>query len=384
MIEIAPEQIAGLDPDDNAEPLWRDGSAEAQPIIVVEDPELALVARERARGNTALIGALPDADRVLFFEGGRVSIEPLGLNLRACLPEPSELEAATRLAANASADPEPLIEDLGGLPPPMTDLPAPGVIEVRLLRGVPDLVGDVAENIPRPALQFIAYLAAHGGHSTTSRLRDALGAYKMEDSRASQTIWNAAVLARKAIGPERVPRAVNKEQYTLSSEVTCDWLRFEQMGKIARAAELVGEHERAVEVLTRALELVEGAPGAETNYFSWLDREQFSFEIERAVVEVAHRLFGLALAERSFDVAQWSIDQGRLVSPDDGELRRDAMTLAHARGDTIRVASEYAAAGEAVNALEMGADIDELTDATYARFARARAASEPPSTSRRP
>jgi len=111
--------------------------------------------------------------------------------------------------------------------------------------------------------------------------------------------------------------------------------------------------------------------------------EQLIYEIERTVVESAHRLVGLTLAEHSFDLTAWAIEQGRLVSPEDGELRRDAMRLADARGDVGAVDAEYHEAVEAVDALELGAIVDSETDTVYARMARRRRQSRSASNTRR-
>jgi DNA-binding SARP family transcriptional activator len=376
-MEIEARHVGGLDPSEAADPLWRRDLVEAQPVVLVTDAADAREAVGERRGNVALVGPLVDADRVLYYEEGFVTVEPLGLRIPAHLPSLEELGVVERIGSNAASDVAPAPEDLQGLPPPETPIPQPGVFEVRLLRPIPDLVGDVPAQVPSSALRLIAYLAAHGGKATTNRLRDALGSYRQDDSRASQTIWHAATQARKVLGADRIPRAINREHYTLAEDVTCDWTRFEVMAKIARAAELVGDHDRAIETLTEALGLVEGPPASETNHFSWLEREQLLYGIERAVVDAAHRLFDLALTERSFNRAHWAIEQGRLLSPDDGELRRDAMRLAGERDDDAELAAEYAAAGEAVDSLHLGAEIDDTTDRTFTRLAARRSTRTP-------
>ncbi len=57
MIEITPAQVAGLDPGESVDPLWRAESFEAQPILFAQEPELATLAVERRRGIIAVIGA---------------------------------------------------------------------------------------------------------------------------------------------------------------------------------------------------------------------------------------------------------------------------------------------------------------------------------------
>lgn len=371
-IAIEPSQVGGLDPSEIADPLWRKDLVEAQPVVLATDAAAAQTAATGHRGNIVIVGPLVEADRVLCFGSLFVTLEPFGVRVPSRLPSFEELGVVDRLATNTTSPGVAIEEDLAALPAPETPLPQPGVFEVRLLRPIPDLVGDLPDQVPSAALRLIAYLAAHGGKATTNRLRDALGSYRQDDSRASQTIWHAATQARKTIGAERIPRAINREHYSLADDVTCDWTRFELMARIARAAELVGDHDRAIETLTEALGLVEGPPASETNHFSWIEREQLLYAIERTVVDSAHRLFDLSLAERSFDRAAWALEQGRLLSPDDGELRRDAMHLAAERGDDGELAAEYAAAGAAVESLGLGAEIDDATDRTFARLASRR------------
>lgn len=384
--ELSVEVVAGLAKVMARDPLWRAGLPEAQPIVLVEDPELAEQVRKRAPGIVAVIGAVLEAERVLFYEEGTVAIEPLGLRLPALLPSRAELEAVARLRAAASATPA-VAEQLAALPSPAALLPVAAPVEVRILRPIPDIVGDVdAAKVKADVVQLVSYMALHGWTATKSRLRDIYGVYR-EESRAIRTVYNATYRAREVLGAERFPSAYGSEPYRLEG-VSCDWLRFKQIVDIARARELAGQSRSAVDALTVALELLgDGPPGSHdliSGRYEWLDREQWNVELEATIVRAAHALAMLLIEHRpyqkSLDDAAWAIERGRLISPDARCLREAAMRLAEAREDEEAVTGEFAAAVDAVDALDIGEDVDPEIERLFHVLGPARRRTSAPGT----
>jgi hypothetical protein len=352
------------------DPCWRVGNYERQPIVVIENPQLGDLAMDRGRGLAAVIGPFARADRVLYYADGFVTVEPLGCTLPALLPSRDELARARRLFAAANARPVPRGLDDGSLPAPDAELPEPGALEVCILRGEPVIVGETVGAVTAPAVEFTAYLAVHGGKATTSRLRDALSVYRSRESVTSKSVANSANAARRGLGGRYVPIATNAGSYTLSPEVTCDWIRFTRSSGIARAAELAGDKNKAFEAWTIALQLVEGVPGSDSRRYLWIEVEGILSDIERSVVEAAHRLSMLAIGEQSLDLAAWAIGKGRLLSPDSEELRRDAMLLGDARHDLAVAEAEYRAAIAANDALDLGDEVTEETEDLWTRLSR--------------
>lgn len=412
MQEIDLPALEGLAPGTGHDPLWRDGLPESQPVVLVEDPGLAESAREVAPPIVSLIGPLEWADRRVLLGHGRARLEPLGVDLPERLPRARDLDAARRLRAATQALPgapgiptastvprEGAVVRPGPGPAPSTDRPdvadgpddvvPPGSAEVRVLRPLPDLVGALSGRPPgRDAVALIAYLALHGGEARPGELREALAAYRSDDSKRQRALWNAASNARAALGPARLPVIRGDEPYRLAGAVTCDWLRFRDMTSLARACERGGAPTRALSLLKTALALVgDGEPCSDDSVvvrYLWLDAEQLRDEIETAIVAAAHDLAMLCLARSSepdaLETAAWAIATGRRARPDAKPLREAALFLADARGDVAELDAELASAIDAVDALGLGADLDPETEAIYTSLRRAR----PPASTHAP
>ena len=358
------DALAGSNADD---PLSRSTNPVAQPVVITQDRDLAAVAHTRGP-DVALIGTMADANRVLYFADGDVTIEPIGLTVRATVASDTDLTAAGLTLGHYSGT-EALTGDRSGvLSGALYELPPPGHFEVRILREHPDIVGDVLSTPAGNAVQFVAYLVTHGGSATTSRLRDALGAYRLDESKADKTVWSAASAARQALGSERIPNASGIQRYEIAGDVTCDWIRFQQMLKVARAAQLAGDTDRVISTLTAALELVEGVPGADERRFAWIDDDGIIHEIERQVVEAASSLVTLALANNTPVLAAWALQQGKLVSPEAEELLRHEATLAGRQRESSLDEGKSRTRTGAGNVDEPNG-LDESTEAAIARFA---------------
>jgi hypothetical protein len=372
-----------------ASPLWRASGADSQPVLFAAEPALAEELRRRAPSIAAVIGTMLEADRLLWYEDGTVTIEPLGLTLPALLPTDDELSASLRLVAAASALPSadaeardaPAPGHTGGPAPAPApgELPVAGAVELRLLRPVPDLVGEVDPAKLHPeVVQVVAYLALHNNRATTSKLRDVFGRYKREESRAARTVWNATSHTRNVLGPERFPVAHGNRPYTLDESVTCDWVRLRRLVATGRALQRAGEPVRAIEAMRAALELVgDGYPCSDDSIaarYDWLDAEQLLVELETDVVRAAHVMASLSIeyrpSPRSLDDAAWAIGRGRVISPEALPLREVALRLAAAREDQAALDGEFLSAVDAVDELALGLEVDPSLEATYRRLGR--------------
>jgi hypothetical protein len=84
---------------------------------------------------------------------------------------------------------------------PLGDLVPRGKVEVRILRELPDLVGELLAAATPAAVDLVAYLATHGHRASTARLRDSIGTQQVQASRAGKTVWSAAGAAGTRTGP---------------------------------------------------------------------------------------------------------------------------------------------------------------------------------------
>lgn len=204
----------------------------------------------------------------------------------------------------------------------LTPLVAPGVVEVRILREEPDLVGELRAPTNAPAVEFVAYLATHGHRATTARLQDSLGTARSRQSRSTKTVWTAAGAARQALGEEMVPAASGNQVYLLSPAVTCDWTRFQALLALAHE----GDDTLRRRALREALAPVDGVPGLASRRYGWLDLEGFLAEITHQVVAAALELARLELAtitdhDAADDAAlRQVLAKARLLSPTSEEL----------------------------------------------------------------
>jgi hypothetical protein len=284
------------------------------------------------------------APLVVVERGEHVLLEPYGIPLplspESPLPPPPEPAEAPSTPVH---HPEPETKDVGNedvdaLALEAEDVSAkversarapvvpPGPVEVRILRELPDLVGELHEEPTAGAVEFVAYLALHGYRAAPSRLKETLGTPRSQASRSGKSVWTAAGAARRAIGPDLVPAASGNQLYLLSKEVSCDWTRFQALAGIARSA--ASDSERRREALVGALELVDGVPGLASRRFLWLDTEGVLSNIAFAVANAARELANLEAEGGSEELTRWAIAKARPLLPDLGELEHQEPKLA--------------------------------------------------------
>ena len=244
---------------------------------------------------------------------------PIELVLRSD-PEPEDLDAVVLEGCNPRATID--------RPTQVLTVP-PGPVEVRILRELPDLVGELHEEPTAGAVEFVAYLALHGYRAAPSRLKEMLGTPRSQASRSSKTVWTSAGAARRALGPDLVPAASGNQLYLLSKEVSSDWTRFQALVGTARSA--ASDPERRRDALVGALELVDGVPGLASRRFTWLDSEGVLSNIAFAVANAARELANLEAESGSEELTRWAIAKARPLLPDLGELEHQESKLAGTR-----------------------------------------------------
>ena len=286
-----------------------EGAPNLVSVVVTDDRGLIDLLRPRLE-HAVLLGCAVEADHLLYRSDDTITIEPSGLAVQLDPFQSVESTADNQRGAEGSNGQHDVAVGASD------SVPRRGAVEVRILREHPDLVGDLAGPSHPIAVQFIAYLATHGGRATTSRLRDGIGSYRREESKANKTVWSAAGFARQAVGVDRIPNARGSQQYELTGDITCDWGRFMEAFQRGRSAYAARETPRAISLLSGALDLFEGLPGQEERRFEWLETEGILEEIQRVVEEAAHLLATIASESGSTALAKWAIERGRLANPD--------------------------------------------------------------------
>jgi DNA-binding SARP family transcriptional activator len=278
---------------------------------------------------------------------------PYGIELTAVTPSSGQFDLLDGLLAEARR-PAMIVPIRPGLATDrarLTDVPAAGAIEVRLLSPAPVLVGptrDVGDRDTARVIELLAFLTLHDGRVTLDAAADALFARSAPAVRRSR-IDHVASAARAALGPGpdgRVLLARRGEELLLDPSVTCDAVRARRAFASAPSA----EPDAAEVLLVGALGLVEGPPlGGVVAGYSWFGAESLDEACAAEIVDGAHHLASLALASGRFELARWAIGRGRLVDASSEILARDLMAVAAAEDDTDGVRGVFL---ELENALE--------------------------------
>lgn len=114
----------------------------------------------------------------------------------------------------------------------------------------------------------------------------------------------------------------------------------------------------AIEYLRQAVLLVRGVPlSATATEYAWATNELYALAQE--VVDAAHDLAQLCLADEQHDDATWAAERGLLADPLAEVLVRDLMEAAAATGNTARV---HAAMNRLRRAVSEDADANDADD----------------------
>jgi DNA-binding SARP family transcriptional activator len=341
----------------------------------------------------------PASDVTILVDPRAASIHPLGRTVRPHLMAEttarfvSELLAApaaedTRVvgspATNGLVDDAPLVPPTGDTwahdarsAPAMghgrvaPSIPDPGFIEVRLLTATPRIDGldsPLPPNRARRAVELVAYLALHSGDDVTSdRLRTrVLGSAEVDA--ASKTLFNIAAAARRAMGTDPsglplFPPGTRTGHYRVAEGVITD---VQRAAALAREGSATADPETAMGLLRAALALVEGEPMANVLAgYDWWRAEGHDGRIAAVLVNAASDLAALAVDAGFFELAQWGLDQARLVEPYSEALSRTAMQVAAAAGDADRLRREWHDCQRRIDELDPGRAPSLRTERLY-------------------
>jgi DNA-binding SARP family transcriptional activator len=380
--------------DDDAEP-----GTESTHVLYFGDPgELSDAVAQKV--SIVTFTHRPASDVAVFVDRRAASIHPLGRTVRPHLMgdttsrligelvEPPISPAGADQQASAVGDdhspeersraPRP---DLRRQPVPAIysashPVPDPGTIEVRLLTPTPRLEGlstALPPNRARRAVELVAYLAMHAGEDVTSdRLRTRVLGSSDADA-ASKTLFNIATAARRAMGLDATgaplfPPGSRTGHYRVAEGVTTDADRAE---RLARAGSATEDPDTAMGLLRSALNLIEGEPMANAlSGYTWWQAEGHQGRVGAALVNAASDLPALAVEAELFELAQWGLEQARLVDPYSESISRAAMQVAAAAGDPDRLRREWRDCQRRMDELDPGSTPSLRTERLYGELAQ--------------
>jgi hypothetical protein len=263
--------------------------------------------------------------------------EPVLLTLRPGAAAADAQAAAERRKAREARDPQ-------------LDTDAAAWFDVEPSRPRIGVLGQVqieAPGTPPPnRLRFhgeiIVYLAARGARgATAAQLEDAIWRDREASSSNRRSLISRARrwLGDKPDGSKWMPAMSGGAQlYRIDDGFLLDWALFRRLRARGEARGTDGAGD-----LRRALELVRGVPfatdldayTAERAPYAWLsDSEIAPTHLVAAIVDTAHELVELCLADDDVAGARWALERAWLADPERHEDQpwRDAMRIAHADG----------------------------------------------------
>jgi DNA-binding SARP family transcriptional activator len=373
------------------------GPPHGQQILFFGDPEL--LSPTQGREVSIVTRSLtPGSELTVLVDRHAASIHPLGRTVRPHLMTPQTAEVVGHLVAypalddgrdNALGDdPFNPARSSEGEPVPGTDAPAveadltmlcvpsPGTVEVKLLTATPRLEGltdPLPANRSRRAVELVAYLALHHGDEVTSdRLRTRVLGSADADA-ASKTLFNIATAARRAMGFDAdgttlFPSGSRTGHYRVSAGVSVDVHR---AADLATQGSATPDPDVAMALLREALSLVEGEPMANAlSGYAWWEAEGHGARIAAVLVNAAGDLAALAVNGGNFELAQWGLEQARLVDPYSEAISRVAMQVAAAAGDADRLRWEWRECHRRIDELDPGSTPSRRTERLYGELAQ--------------
>jgi hypothetical protein len=290
-------------------------------------------------------GPISGARWTLTCTGDTIEIRPLNLTVDSAArfeADPDQVEALFQEADDTQpAAAWPVIDMATTLPtsehtespalfPQPTDAPrpvddAPSEVEVRVL-GPIEIVGSAHNmNGGKPA-ELITDLAVHPSGLLGDQLKNHL--WPPDRPPSPRTFSNTVSAARKLLGAQHFPPA-RQELYRLKPTVRTDLSRFEDLVRDAAAA----PDDKAAELLDQALELVQGEPYTAAHGFHWVQPEGLVMSAQAAVVDAAHRLAELRIANGDPAGADEAARKGLRAEALNEILHRDRMLAADGAGN---------------------------------------------------
>ena len=312
-------------------------------ILYFGDPA-ALPASTAAGVCVVTTSAVPASDLSVMVDHQGASIHPLARTVHPDLVAADAallLDELVELPTNGLAgDPGTTPEDdaeaeaewVPGVIPDLADL-GPGLVEVKLLTMTPRLEG-LAQPAARPtasagAVGLVAYLGLHRPDNVTSdRLRTRVLGSADADA-AAKTLFNTATAAAPAgLGPRGCAAAAPGHPHRPLHAVA----RGDGRCAAGRRPGRAGPRQRGPRpghglLPGRRWDLVEQASPWPTRLagYTWWESEGHGGRVAAVLVHTACNLAALAVQAGRFELAQWGLEQKRLVDPYSESLSRAAM-----------------------------------------------------------
>lgn len=306
---------------------------------LTEELEVLLGQCARTAGVVSLGGSGSDE---LVFDASGAWLDPLGIRLEPVTPSPEQIALVDDLLREAGIAPlerhrPGSLEREPPGPARLVALADSGPIEVRILGEAPHLSGAregevLAKDLPR-VVEVVAYLHLHGGFASAAELQREIFGHR-EAAGSLERVHNVVAAARASLGTAPGGRATLTttpgDSFHLDPSVSCDWDRF--LGAVDAACGATPDDARRL--LRGALGLVaRGACCRGVAGYDWLVADGTQREMLATIVDAAHHLALLALAEGDGPLARWAVQQGSHVEPCSEMLVRDLMLACDADGD---------------------------------------------------
>ncbi|GAB2847174.1 hypothetical protein GCM10022221_53150 [Actinocorallia aurea] len=286
-------------------------------------------------------------------EEGTLDAGVLGFQVEAQRIPEAQYKAVASLMRTAGRKDGVSLPDLTVEHPPASEPTA----EIRFLGGIgvraPGPMQDTRRDI---CTEVLVYLAAHPGGVHPTVLSGAVWPRGVTAGVRDATVAMAADwLGRDSRGRANL-YTDERGRLRLGSEVAVDLQQFQYL--LWRSA---AEPAAEAAYLSHALELIRGrllAPRPRGRY-SWLAADPLEYETTARVVDAAHRLAEIRMAERDPHAAVGAARAGMRFAPDDELLWRDLLRATEATGDP-------AALRAALNEIRGRSDLDQLHPETEA------------------
>lgn len=192
---------------------------------------------------------------------------------------------------------------------------------------------DSFPTLGRMDTNLLAYLACNGGEAGEDQLIDAVWNGRMVER---ATVWNRISKTRSIIGHHLPAREQGSNRVQLATSIGTDLAYFAQLVDYADD----GSMDEAIELLTEAIDLVNGRPFDAAGY-DWAHQQQHHARACELIESTALRIVDLALDTGELDVARHGITQTLRALPANEPLYRARMSVEAAADNPAGVCSAY-------------------------------------------
>ncbi len=191
------------------------------------------------------------------------------------------------------------------------------------------------------------------------------GAVLPELAALGLTSLAAATAVRRAGRQRRISQMscmLGEVAAPLSPDITTDAQRFEAF---IDAAALATDPVEIMNLLCAGLELIEGQSLANASRYGWWTGDGFDARVRSLVVDAACKLAPIAVDAGDQRIAQWGMEQARLVNPYDETLYRVAIESAALAGNARWAYRMWTQCNEMMNELAPGSLPSTTTEQAY-------------------